>query len=262
LVLMDIHMPVMDGLEAAEIINRIDNKIPIIAMTANVMDYEKENYFAKGMVDCVGKPFTSEELWRCLIKYIKAKTFLKEDKVKSEIMDKTLQQKLINSFVKNNRHKAEEITNAIRSNDIKLAHRLTHNLKSNSGQLKKTLLQKIAAELERNLKDGKNNVKPQQLEALYTELNSVISEFEVIINENSRDPAQITAMSPTPSINIEETREMLDKLEVLLKHGNAESLSFTGTLQSIPGCQILADQIEELNFEQALITLAEIKSEI
>jgi CheY-like chemotaxis protein len=71
LIFMDIHMPVMDGLESAAKIMELDASIPIIAMTANVMPGDRELYRAAGMNDCVGKPFTSQELWRCLLKYLK-----------------------------------------------------------------------------------------------------------------------------------------------------------------------------------------------
>jgi PAS domain S-box-containing protein len=69
LIFMDIHMPVMDGLETTRIIREIDASIPIIALTANIMSDDTEVYRSSGMNDCVGKPFTSQELWRCLMKY-------------------------------------------------------------------------------------------------------------------------------------------------------------------------------------------------
>ncbi|MCL2276419.1 MAG: ATP-binding protein [Treponema sp.] len=75
LIFMDIHMPVMDGIEAAKKIRRLDKDIPIIAMTANVMSDDRKNYLISGMQDCVCKPFTSQELWHCLIKYFKPVNF-------------------------------------------------------------------------------------------------------------------------------------------------------------------------------------------
>ena len=69
LIMMDIHMPVMDGLEATKKINDFATATPIIAMTANVMSDDRELYKRLGMLDCVDKPFTSQELWRCLLKY-------------------------------------------------------------------------------------------------------------------------------------------------------------------------------------------------
>jgi len=69
LIFMDIHMPVMDGIEATVKIKEIDPNIPIVAMTANIMAKDMEVYAEKGMCDCVGKPFTSQDLWKCLLKY-------------------------------------------------------------------------------------------------------------------------------------------------------------------------------------------------
>jgi len=72
LILMDIHMPVMDGLDATDRILTFGIKTPIVAMTANIMTTDQEIYHQRGILDCIGKPFTSQELWACLQKYIKA----------------------------------------------------------------------------------------------------------------------------------------------------------------------------------------------
>ena len=70
-----------------------------------------------------------------------------------------------------------EIKNALNEGDIKLAHRLVHNLKSNAGQLRKSSLQQAAREVEDNLKSGENHVTDQQMQILERELNSVIVEL-------------------------------------------------------------------------------------
>jgi CheY-like chemotaxis protein/HPt (histidine-containing phosphotransfer) domain-containing protein len=59
LVLMDVQMPVMDGVEATRRIRRLPpppGQIPIIGLTANVMARERELYLAAGMDDCLPKP--------------------------------------------------------------------------------------------------------------------------------------------------------------------------------------------------------------
>ena len=71
LILMDMFMPVMDGMEAAMQIMELRTSTPIAAMTANIMTSELEKYKKHGMPDCLGKPFTSQELWRVLLKYLK-----------------------------------------------------------------------------------------------------------------------------------------------------------------------------------------------
>jgi CheY-like chemotaxis protein/two-component sensor histidine kinase len=70
LILMDMFMPVMDGMEAASKIIALNTGTPIVAMTANVMVSELEKYKRHGMPDCLGKPFTSQELWHILLKYL------------------------------------------------------------------------------------------------------------------------------------------------------------------------------------------------
>jgi signal transduction histidine kinase/ActR/RegA family two-component response regulator len=66
LIFMDIQMPVMDGLEATRLIRALDlpqaQRIPIVAMTANVFREEVEEYLAAGMTDHIGKPINLEEL--------------------------------------------------------------------------------------------------------------------------------------------------------------------------------------------------------
>ena len=66
LILMDLHMPEMDGWEASTAIRRIENgsakKTPIIALTADVMINDLDKLYTSGMDDYVTKPFNSDEL--------------------------------------------------------------------------------------------------------------------------------------------------------------------------------------------------------
>ncbi len=66
LILMDLHMPEMDGWEASTAIRDIENgasgKTPIIALTADVMINDIDKLYAAGMDDYVTKPFNSDEL--------------------------------------------------------------------------------------------------------------------------------------------------------------------------------------------------------
>jgi CheY-like chemotaxis protein len=64
-ILMDVQMPVMDGLEATARIRAMDEPIcrtPIIAMTANVLPQQIEAFQSAGMDDHLGKPFKLEHL--------------------------------------------------------------------------------------------------------------------------------------------------------------------------------------------------------
>jgi len=77
LILMDVQMPLMDGLEATRRIRAIEtsahhgkNRIPIIAMTANVFREDIENCRAAGMDDHLGKPLDMDIVFEKLQKYL------------------------------------------------------------------------------------------------------------------------------------------------------------------------------------------------
>jgi len=63
-ILMDIMMPVMDGFEATARIRKIETKgrIPIIALTANTLNYDREKCLASGMDEYISKPLSIEKL--------------------------------------------------------------------------------------------------------------------------------------------------------------------------------------------------------
>jgi CheY-like chemotaxis protein/HPt (histidine-containing phosphotransfer) domain-containing protein len=64
LILMDIQMPVMDGIEATGYIRQtMKLEVPIIALTANAITSDKDKYLACGMNDCISKPFNPPELF-------------------------------------------------------------------------------------------------------------------------------------------------------------------------------------------------------
>jgi signal transduction histidine kinase/ActR/RegA family two-component response regulator/HPt (histidine-containing phosphotransfer) domain-containing protein len=71
IVLLDIQMPVMSGLEAAEVIRReISETLPIIALTANAIRGESEKCLAAGMNDYLAKPFEEVALIRMICEWV------------------------------------------------------------------------------------------------------------------------------------------------------------------------------------------------
>ena len=65
LVLMDIQMPVMDGVEATTIIReKLKVNVPIIALTANAFKHDIDLYLAKGMNDFITKPYDEQDFFR------------------------------------------------------------------------------------------------------------------------------------------------------------------------------------------------------
>ena len=259
LIFMDMHMPVMDGLEASAKILELNTGVPIIAMTANIMSNDIDIYKAGGMDGFLGKPFTSNELWRCLLKYFKP---LSGEAVKAESpgtdspieTDAEFRKKLQKMFLNGNRNKYSEIIKALENNDVKLAHRLAHTLKGNAGQIGKTSLQKAAADVENGLKDEKNLVTGKQLKILENELNGVLNELAPLLGEPSSLPA-----SQTKSLEKQAALELFEKLEPMLKTNNSGSINFIDTLRLIPESEKLIQQIEDFDFEDAFVTLGELK---
>jgi signal transduction histidine kinase/DNA-binding response OmpR family regulator len=258
LIFMDIQMPVMDGIEAAAIISKFNTGTPIIAVTANIMPSDKEQYQNSGMPDHLGKPFTSKELWRCLLKYL---TPINDDTAESEDqieLDLEFQKALQLLFAKNNKEKFEEIAGAIKANNLELAHRLSHTLKTNAGQIGKTRLQAAAADVEQQLKNGENLVSEKQLDILKTELESVLHELSpLLVTYQEHD--ETVQREP---LSTEEMQELFEKLEPLLKRGNPECLNLTNALRAVPGSRQIIHEIEDFEFEKALGTLAQIKENL
>ena len=74
LVLMDIQMPVMDGMEATEEIQQAmgDKSPAIVALTANAMDGDREKYLNAGMDSYIPKPITLDDLKNCIAQFVES----------------------------------------------------------------------------------------------------------------------------------------------------------------------------------------------
>jgi CheY-like chemotaxis protein len=74
---MDVHMPVMDGITATRAIRALGGasaRTPIIALTADALPGQRDEYLTAGMDDYVSKPFQPKEVWSALNRAIAAAT--------------------------------------------------------------------------------------------------------------------------------------------------------------------------------------------
>jgi CheY-like chemotaxis protein len=251
MIFMDIFMPVMDGVEAASRITALDTGTPIVAMTANVMTSELDNYKKCGMSDCVGKPFTAQELWRCLLKYLTPVSVSIGNNADHTREYDELQNMLRPKFVKDNRRKYAEITEAIAAGDMVLAHRLAHTLKGNAGQIGVSALQNAAAEIEALLKDGMIPEK-EKVDNLGNEIISALNELKPLLDE----PFEQTEAA---NMDAGQARALFERLEPMLESFNSEGVNLLDEIRGVPGAEELARQIEDYDFESASQTLAELK---
>jgi len=253
LVFMDIHMPVMDGLEAASRISEICPKMPIIALTANIMANDVELYKSRGMLDLLSKPFTSQDLWKCLLKHLPVVDYITQSNQSlAEEEDMALRQLQV-YFAQSNKTIIENLKNALDNNDYKLAHRMVHTLKSNAGQIGETALQKIAAETELMLSDGENKLPKKQLAVLEKELNPVLEKLSAMITEQSED---------INHVDNKEALKIIEKLEPLLKQHSTECMNMLDEIRSIPNSQKLLQCVDEFEFKQAMAELLLIKERL
>ena len=254
LILMDIHMPVMDGIEATIKINELGSRTPIAAMTANIMSEDRELYKTIGMNDCIGKPFTSQELWRCLQKYMKPVGF----KVPGND-DEELRNMLKAEFVKSNQNRFTEIAKALDDGETALVHRLAHSLKGNAGMIGQPGLQKAAADVESRLKNGENTVTTENMDILRNELTAVLDELKPYLSDTADHVQTGNADKP---IDVGVIRELFSELEPLLDSGRIDSLEYVDRLRGIPGSGKLIELMEDLYFGEAMDELAKLKEEL
>jgi len=255
LIFMDINMPIMDGLEAASTIIALGIETPIVAMTANIMANDIELYKKSGIPDFLSKPFTSQELWRCLIKYLQPVSTSILDKNSSAADDIKLLKQLKMNFVKSNQTIYAEIRKALDNGDIILANRLAHTLKSNAGQIGEKQLQKIAAALENMLKHG--NIYPQkvQMDILEAEINSVLEKLAPLLAESE-------VAKKAPPVYGEKLLQLFEQLESMLKNRNPECIKLLDKISRIPGAEELEQKIEDFDFKNAVAALSALREKM
>lgn len=78
-ILMDIKMPIMNGLEATKIIRMEDDKLPIIMQTAYAFTADRDNAMRSGASEVLVKPITLKALRTCLSSYLPELDWEKRD---------------------------------------------------------------------------------------------------------------------------------------------------------------------------------------
>jgi len=194
-VLMDVHMPEMDGLEATRRIRDVksavlNHAIPVIAMTASAMKEDRDSCLAAGMNDYISKPVNPSELARVLKIYSDLKTGEKESPVEnagvkgSEIFDKTILlekiggdeaicAEILQVFIADIPLRIKEIEEALAQNDLPTLKRGAHTIKGASGNVGALKLQAIALQLETAAGAGVTSSAREMLNNIKTEFEKI-----------------------------------------------------------------------------------------
>ncbi len=278
LILMDIHMPVMDGLTTTSLILQMGIKAPIIAITANVMARDREIYQNHGMCDFISKPFKAEELWRCLLKYLAPISLVPIDNINSgnslsqsptsaintrlgierSANDEALYIRLKAYYLKDNADKPTLIKEALTEKDYRKALRLSHTLKSSSATIGAVAMSLVAGKMENAVSEGQYDYAYSLLGELSNTFNEVISELRGEINPLVKEDVIHTMLSAEESISL------LDELEPLLLTGASETLDYLERLGDLPDnlATELKNRINDYDFEEALELLNKIRKHI
>ncbi|MBC7608116.1 MAG: response regulator [Polaromonas sp.] len=206
LVLMDMQMPVMDGLIATKAIRSIDQlkTLPIVAMTANAMEKDRRSCLDAGMNDFLTKPIDPDELWRILLKWLTNRQLQQTELQPAKptatstatstaaltatstdlpenihgldahtgltrmMGKKPLYTSMLRKFVSGYKNSAQTIQSALTAQDLATAQRTAHTLKGVSATIGATEIPVYADAIEAALRDK----RPQ------AEIDQAVSELQ------------------------------------------------------------------------------------
>ena len=274
-VLMDIQMPVMDGFEATRILREEIGLVhlPIIAMTANVMDSDRQKSLAAGMNDHIGKPFDIGQLVATILRNCKH-THPAPSPVDNVIApgtpalidphgfsvnpalerigyNRALYSRMVDSFQQDQQSICERFHKYLNQGDTRAAGRELHTLKGLASTLGAQELAEYVRSCEARLKaqniDDDLSDVPTHLEALLVEtikkLNQIVLQFKAdaipekaAVGPAAVDPAAIIAL--------------LDQLDPLLAVSNLRALEVHATLKQAYGtalCKAFSTAFEALD---------------
>ncbi|SMP72732.1 PAS domain S-box-containing protein [Desulfonatronum zhilinae] len=215
-VLMDIQMPVMDGLEAARRIRAWEAeqgqpRVPIIAMTAHALSQDREASLNAGMDDHLAKPVNPQGLYQILNTWLRRETppdgvrqispatmtaltpDLKTPAVPTDgeallpgidmpslqerlMHDEDLIQEVFGLFLRENVGKIDQIRQALLQGDYAQSVLLAHSLKGMAANISAVPLSQAAATLEHTLRETQTICSPQALEPMLRQIETALNE--------------------------------------------------------------------------------------
>lgn len=203
IILMDMNMPEMGGIEATEYIRTKTgadkNKIPILALTANVMEKDMAKITAAGMNGYIPKPFTQEELLSGLLKYYtnesavttpKPAAIVKEEKLIPEtplvsIRETVTDLTFLSSFCDENRvrmkkyidmylagieENLKKVEDTYSRKDYPALSRIAHTMKPHFNYMGMGKAKKLSETIEEYAGENKNT---EQIPPLIAQLNEI-----------------------------------------------------------------------------------------
>ena len=206
LVLMDIQMPVMDGLEATQVIRNRERQsgrhVPIIAMTAQAMSGDRERCLEVGMDGYLSKPVRAAKLYEAIesiapqqvADLAKNDDILKGDESNTPFDwsialgatggDRELLREVIGEFLIEYPRLIEQAQTAIRAGDAPTVCRTAHTIKGALKTLGANTASRRAEEFEALLRSGSVEAADESLDVLTAEVDALMPEILAFAGEN------------------------------------------------------------------------------
>jgi two-component system sensor histidine kinase/response regulator len=242
LVLMDVQMPEMDGIEATRRIRAEPrfSAIPVIAMTAHAMTEERERCAEAGMVDHIVKPIAPEVMFQTVLRWL-PKTFKPQSKPAAtstpgpDVLpipeidgldaaaglrrvggNRDLYVRLLRQFAERHAGDAETLAATLSSGDRAAAERMAHSINGAAGNLGFNVLQDVFGRLEGAIKQNRS-VGVELAEAKACMAATVASVRQAVVLQVQSVPTEAMA---------KETGAMAQELVRLLAAGDGDALDY------------------------------------
>jgi two-component system sensor histidine kinase/response regulator len=162
LILMDLHMPVMNGYEAAAEIRKMSSSVPIVAMTADVVLGVQEQCAKSGIYHYISKPFEPDQ-FLTMVREILTKT---QNSYKNSVLDTSaglrnmggnadIYQEVLQRYYTENQDTLDKLSRAMDEKRYADAAQLIHKVKSSSGSIGAHSLYALSSKLQQAL-DAQN----------------------------------------------------------------------------------------------------------
>ena len=151
LILMDMQMPVMNGLDATQRLREMNYTKPIVALTANAMKEDIDACYSVGCDDFIHKPISQQIFSNCIAKFLKANENTEENVqpiISSLLADEPGMLDLIQRFVAKLPNYIEIINEAYNSKNWEDLRRSIHDLKGTGGNYGFDELHKLMQDIE------------------------------------------------------------------------------------------------------------------
>jgi len=190
LILMDLHMPVMNGYEAAQEIRKISESVPIVAMTADVILGVREKCRQCGIEHYISKPFDPDEFIRTVKDIIlknkgeavgDVRVLDESQGLKNMGGDLELYHQVLNEYFKENQDTLDDLSSAIAEKRFQDAAQIVHKVEGSSGSIGAKALYDAAVKLHRALKEEKEDeiiLLEKQFSELLRKVLTEISEYQ------------------------------------------------------------------------------------